>query len=66
MTMKRKVTRIRRVNGLNAKLKGMHVFRVSGPCAVTGVKVTREFTGTRKQAETVKLYAPGVNGVSHG
>ena len=53
--MKRKVTRIKRASTLEQKLNGVHVFRVSGPCALTGAKVTVEFTGTRAQAETVKL-----------
>ena len=53
--MKRKITRIKAASTLNQKLNGIHVFRVSGPCMVTGQKVTREFTGTRKQAETASL-----------
>lgn len=53
--MKRKVSRVKGASALGQKLVGVHVFRVSGPCALTGKRVVREFTGTRAQAERVRL-----------
>ena len=53
--MKRKITRIKAASTLNQKLLGLYVFRITGPCVVTGRKVTLEFTGTREQAENAPL-----------
>lgn len=53
--MKRKVTRIGNTKDMTERLKGIAVFRITGPCAVTGNKVTITFTGTRLEAERVEL-----------
>lgn len=53
--MKRKVTRIGNTKDILERLKGIAVFRVTGPCELNGNKVTIEFTGTRLQAERVPL-----------
>ncbi len=57
--MKRKVTRIGNTGDLTERLKGIAVYRITGPCPVTGKRVTFEFTGTRLQAERAEIV--GVN-----
>lgn len=59
--MKRKVTRLSHKKHdvtLEEKLSGIHWFRITGPCSLSGLRVNLEFKGTRKQADSVQLKRP--------
>lgn len=58
--MKTKVSRVKnkaleKKIPLEDRLKGVHCFLITGPCSVTGVKVSACFVGTRKQANEKTL-----------
>lgn len=58
--MKTKITRnkspyLENKISLDDKLKGIHCFNIIGPCAVTGVKVSARFYGTRREAMKVRI-----------
>ena len=62
--MKRKVTRIRGVADIESRLKGVAVFRVTGPCVKTGERVTVQITGTREDAANLELRSEDATHVS--
>lgn len=52
--MKRKIVKVKSAKLLTDRLRGVGTFRVTGP-SESGERVTVLFTGTRQQAEKVKL-----------
>lgn len=52
--MKRKITKLKSKN-FEQKLKGVNTFRITGPCVISGRRVTVEFVGTREEAEALTL-----------
>lgn len=48
--MKTKIIKIKSSKHLGARIKGEGVFRISGPCKITGERKTIHFNGTRKEA----------------
>jgi len=53
--MKRKVIKVKSAKDINDRLDGKGTFRVTGPSAITGERVTVIIEGTRKEAEQVVL-----------
>ena len=48
--MKTKVRKVRNHRDLEKRLAGIALWRVTGPCVVTGKRVSRIFDGTREAA----------------
>lgn len=53
--MKKKIVRLRGAKCIKERLSGVCLFRITGPSATTGKRVTIEFEGTREDAEKVEL-----------
>lgn len=53
--MKTKIKKVSSAKGITQRMEGIGTFRVTGPCEITGERVTIEFTGTREEAEKVRL-----------
>ena len=49
--MKTKIVKVRPAKLIVDRLAGIAVFRITGPSASTGERVTIVFTGTREEAE---------------
>lgn len=54
--MKRKIKKIGAVHNIEERLRGIAVFRITGPAKDTGNRVTVTKTCTRQEAEEVILY----------
>ena len=53
--MKRKVVKVKSAKDLTKRIHGIGTFRVTGPSAETGKRVTVHVEGTREEAEQVVL-----------
>ena len=49
--MKTKITKIKNVKNIRDRLRGIAVWRVTGPSRNTGARATVRFVGTRNEAE---------------
>ena len=49
--MKTKITKIKNVKSIADRLKGIAVWRVTGPSRYNGGRATVQFVGTRNEAE---------------
>lgn len=49
--MKKKICKVGHTNNPEDRLRGVAVFRLTGPCPITGNRIIENFVGTRDEAE---------------